>query len=207
MFFRSFVFLSRFFVKDNSTTVLDRNFKFGIQVHNDKLYRGIENGPFFYLFFHIFVLFFSLSRFLVKDISTTVLDRNFKFGIQVHNDKLYRGIENGPCLSFICSSIYLFFFSLSRFFVKDISTAVLDRNFNYGIEVRNNKLYCGIANGHSPIFCIQVDSDKLYNGIEMFVSSCIRSLFFLSYIQYCNFSFFSYQLFVVSWDTEWPFSY
>ena len=53
-------------------------------------------------------LFFFLSTFLVKDISTTVLDRNFKFGIQVHNDKLYHGIENGP--SSICSSLYLFFF-------------------------------------------------------------------------------------------------
>ena len=53
-------------------------------------------------------LFFFLSTFFVKDISTTVQDRNFKFGIQVHNDKLYRGIENGP--SPICSSLYLFFF-------------------------------------------------------------------------------------------------
>ena len=91
-------------------------------------------------------------------------------------------------LSYICS-----FFSLSRFFVKDISTTVLDRNFNFGTEVRIDKLYCGIANGHSPIFCIQVDSDKLYNGIEMFVPSCIRSLFFLSYIQYCSFSYKIFQ--------------
>ena len=34
--------------------------------------------------------FFFLSRFFVKDIFTTVYDRNFKFGIQVHNDKLGR---------------------------------------------------------------------------------------------------------------------
>ena len=53
-------------------------------------------------------LFFFLSTFFVKDISTTVQDRNFKSGIQVHNDKLYHGIENGP--SPICSSLYLFFF-------------------------------------------------------------------------------------------------
>ena len=52
--------------------------------------------------------FFFLSRFFVKNISTTVYDRSFKFGIQVHNDKLYRGIENGP--SPICSSLCLFFF-------------------------------------------------------------------------------------------------
>ena len=52
--------------------------------------------------------FFFLSKFFVKDISTTVKDRNFIFGIQVHNDKLYRGIENEP--SPICSSFYLFLF-------------------------------------------------------------------------------------------------
>ena len=59
-------------------------------------------------------LFFFLSTFFVKDVSTTVQDRNFKFGIQVHNDKLYRGIENGP--SPICSPLYLFYFlSLQTF--------------------------------------------------------------------------------------------
>ena len=66
--------------------------------------------------------FFFLSRFFVKDIFTTVLDRNFKFCIQVHDDKLYRGIENGLSpivLPYICS-----FFFLSRFFVKDIFTTV-----------------------------------------------------------------------------------
>ena len=52
--------------------------------------------------------FFFLSRFFVIDISTTVKDRNFKFGIQVHNDMLYRGVENGR--SPICSSLYLFYF-------------------------------------------------------------------------------------------------
>ena len=53
--------------------------------------------------------FFFLSRFFVKDISTTVEDRNFKFGIQVQNDKLYCGIENGPSTI----SFYLCFFFLS----------------------------------------------------------------------------------------------
>ena len=52
--------------------------------------------------------FFFLSKFFVKDISTTFKDRNFIYGIQVHNDKLYCGIENGP--SPICSSFYLFLF-------------------------------------------------------------------------------------------------
>ena len=58
--------------------------------------------------------FFFLSICYIKDICTTVLDRNFKFGIQDYNDKLYRGIENGP--SPICSCIYLFsFLSLQIF--------------------------------------------------------------------------------------------
>ena len=70
------------------------------------------------LFFPMFFFFF-LSRFFFKDISTTVLDRNFEFGIQVHNDKLYRGIENGP--SPICSSLNLFFFYFSPDFLSKIS--------------------------------------------------------------------------------------
>ena len=49
-------------------------------------------------------------------------------------------------LPYICS-----FFFLSRFFVKDISTTVKGSNFKFGIEVRIDKLYCEIANGHSPI--------------------------------------------------------
>ena len=39
--------------------------------------------------------FFFLTRFFVKDISTTIKDSNFKFSIHVHNDMLFRGIENG----------------------------------------------------------------------------------------------------------------
>ena len=66
---------------------------------------GLEIGL---LLFVLLYVFFFLSRFFFKDISTTVYDRNFKFGIQVHNDKLYRGIESGP--SRICSSLYLSFF-------------------------------------------------------------------------------------------------
>ena len=38
------------------------------------------------------------------------------------NDKLYCGIANGHFP--ICFSLYLSFFFLSRFFLKDISTAV-----------------------------------------------------------------------------------
>ena len=63
--------------------------------------------------------FFFLSKFFVKDISTTVTDRNFIFGIQVHNHKLYRGIENGP--SPICSSFYLFLFLSFQIFLSKMS--------------------------------------------------------------------------------------
>ena len=71
--------------------------------------------------------FFFLSNFFVKDISTTVKDRNFIFGIQVHNDKLYRGIANGH--SPVCSSFCLFLFLSFQIFVKDISTTVKGGNY------------------------------------------------------------------------------
>ena len=59
---------------------------------------------------------FFLSRFFVKDISTTDKDRNFKFGIQAHNDMLYRRIANGP--SPICFSLYLFLFLSFQIFCQ-----------------------------------------------------------------------------------------
>ena len=46
---------------------------------------------------------------------------------------------------------YIYSFSVSRIFVKDISTTIKDRNFKFGKEIRNDKLYCGIANGRSPV--------------------------------------------------------
>ena len=153
----------KIFVKDFFETVQARVFIFGMQIDNDVLYCGIANQPTplilpcIYLFFFslhfsskispqlcrietsnlvyrftmtscimelkmdllLFVLpyissVFFLSRFFAKDIFTTVEDRNFKFGIQVHNDKLYGGIENGP--SPICSSLYLFFFLFLQIF-------------------------------------------------------------------------------------------
>ena len=55
----------------------------------------------------LFFSFFFLSIFFIKDLSKTIQDRNFIFGIHVDNDKLYRGIENEP--SPVCSFLYLFF--------------------------------------------------------------------------------------------------
>ena len=60
--------------------------------------------------------FFFLSRFFVKDISTTVKYRNFKFGIEVRIDKLY--CENANGHSPICSSLP---FSIFSYFSSKIS--------------------------------------------------------------------------------------
>ena len=61
------------------------------------------------LFVLPYVFFFSFSPDFSSKISPQPFtDRNFKFGIQVHNDKLYRGIANGQ--SPICSSFCLFLF-------------------------------------------------------------------------------------------------
>ena len=104
---------------------------------------------FSYLFFPKFVLF-SFS----PDFSSTISPQPFK--IETSN-LVYRftttsyimGLKMGLLLlvlPYICS-----FFFLSRVFVKDISITFLDRNFKFGIQVHNDKLYCEIANGHSPI--------------------------------------------------------
>ena len=116
--------------------------------------------------FLLFVLpcvcpFFFLSKFFVKDISTTVKDRNFIFGIQVHNDKLYRGIANGHspiCSSFVCS-----FFFLSKFFVKDISTTVKGGNFIMVYRFTTTSCIVGLK-----------------MGLLLFVLPFICSFFFLS---------------------------
>ena len=73
---------------------------------------------FSYLFFHIFVLFSFSPDFSSKISLQSFKIQKFKFGIQVHNDKLFRGIENGPSF---CSSLYLFFFSFSPDFSSKIS--------------------------------------------------------------------------------------
>ena len=72
---------------------------------------GLKMGLLLFVFPFVCFIFF-LSRFFVKDISSTVYDKNFKFGIQVHNDILYRGIENGPS-PFVLP--YVFFLSLQIF--------------------------------------------------------------------------------------------
>ena len=63
---------------------------------------GLQMGLLLFVLPYICSFFF-LSRFFVKDISTTVKYRNFKFGIEVRIDKLYCEIANGR--SPICSSL------------------------------------------------------------------------------------------------------
>ena len=46
------------------------------------------------LFFRVFSSFYFALHFLVKDISTNVLDWNFIFGILVVNNKFCCGLEN-----------------------------------------------------------------------------------------------------------------
>ena len=128
----SFFFLSKFFVKNISTTVKDRNFKFGILGHNIV---GLKMG--LLLFVLPYICFFSFSPDFLSKISPQL------FKIET-SDLLYRlkmtscivGMKMGLLLfvlPYICS-----FFFLSRFFNKDISTTVLDRNFKFGIQVHND---------------------------------------------------------------------
>ena len=105
--------------------------------------------------------FFFLSRFFVEDISTTVKERNFKFGIQIYTEKLYNGIENGP--SPICSSIYLFFFLSLQIFSSKISPQPFE------IEISN------LVYRFTMISCIV----GLKTGLLLFVLPYICS-FFLS---------------------------
>ena len=77
----SFLYLSNFlsvhtlndeiFIKDFSETVQARVFIFGMQVDNDVLFRGIANQP-SPAYSSLIYLFFFLSTFFVKDISTIV---------------------------------------------------------------------------------------------------------------------------------------
>ena len=117
--------------------------------------------------FLLFVLpfvctFFFLYKFFVKDISTTVKDRNFIFGIQVHNHKLYCGIENEP--SPICSSVYLFLFLSFQLLSSKISPQPFKIETSY------------LVNRFTTTSCIV----GLKMGLLLFVLPYICSFFFLS---------------------------
>ena len=144
-----FLFLSKFFVKDISTTVKDRNFIFGIQVHNDKLHCGIANGAFSYLFFLVFVPFSFFPNFSSKISPQPLKIETLYLVYRSTTTRCIVGLQMGILLyvlPFVCSFLFL-----SKFFVKDISTTIKGGNFIYGIQVHNHRLYCGIVNGPSPI--------------------------------------------------------
>ena len=47
--------------------------------------------------------------------------------------------------------VFLFLFLSFQIFIKDISTTAQNRNFKFSIQVNSDKLYRGIENGPSPI--------------------------------------------------------
>ena len=101
----------------------------------------------------LFVLLFLFSFF--PDFLSKISPQPFK----IETSNLVYRFMTTSCIMELKMGLLLFvlpyiysFFCLSRIFVKDISTTVSDRNFIFGIQVHNDKLYRRIANGHSPIF-------------------------------------------------------
>ena len=86
------------------------------------------------------------------------------FSMQVDDDLLYRGIENQPPpdYSSLYLSNFLSFLTLMKFFVKDFSTTM---------------------QGRMLIFCMQVDDDLLYRGIEN-QSSAYSSLYSSNFLSF-----------------------
>ena len=85
----------------------------------------------------------------VKDISRTISDKMFIFGIQVDIDKLYRGIENWHPP--VYSSLYLSIFFSLHLSSKISPQLFMDRKFIFGIRNKNGKLYCRIDNRICPV--------------------------------------------------------
>ena len=117
----SFFFHSKFCVKDISTTINDRNFIFGMSVHNHKLYRGIENGLLLFVLPFLFVPFSFFS-----DFSSKISPQPFK----IETSNLVYRFTTTNCIVELKMGFLLFvlpcvfFFFLSRFFVKHISTTI-----------------------------------------------------------------------------------
>ena len=96
-----------------------------MQVHEDKLYGGIENGPSPILFLYL-LSFLSLhainTAFFVIDFSATFQDGRLIFCMSIDKDLLHCGIENRH--SPVYSSLYMSFFLSLQIFVKDIFTTI-----------------------------------------------------------------------------------
>ena len=112
------------------------------------------------MFFPMFVLFFSFSPDFSSKICPQLFKiKNFKFGIEVHNDKLYCEIAHGH--SPICSSLSFSFF-------PDISSKISPQPFR--IETSN------LVYRFTTTSCIM--ESKM--GLLLFVLPYICSFFFLS---------------------------
>ena len=143
----------KFLIKDFFETVKARVFIFGMQVHNDVLYRRIPNRPsqaYSSLYLSDFLSFHTLNNevFFVKDFCETMQAR-FIFGMQVDNDVLYRRIPNQPSQAYSSLSLSDFhsFHTLNNevFFVKDFCETMQARVIIFGMLVDNDVLYRGIA--------------------------------------------------------------
>ena len=123
-----FFFLSKFFFKDISTPFKIETSYLVYSSTTTSCIVGLQMGILLFVLPSVCSFFF-LSKFFGKDIFTTVKNRNFIFGIQVYNHKLYRGIENG--LSPIC--FFLLFVPFS--FFPDFSSKISPQPFK--IETSN----------------------------------------------------------------------
>ena len=120
----SFFFLSRFFIKDFSTT--DRNFKFDIRFTTTSCIVRLQIGILLFVLPQICYLFYlsmqSILQCFVIDFSGIFQDRRYIFYMSIDNGLLYCGIENRH--SPVYSSLYMSFFLSLHIFVKDISTTI-----------------------------------------------------------------------------------
>ena len=117
----SFLFLSRLFVKDISTTVKDRNFNFGLRFTTTSCIVGLEMGLLLIVIPYICSFFFS------PDFSSKISPQSFKIG----TSNLVNRFTTTSCIVELKMGLHLIvvpyvcsFFFLSRFSVKDISTTV-----------------------------------------------------------------------------------
>ena len=131
IFFRSLLWIIKFFIKAFFTTIQARLVIFGIKVDDDMLYLWDWEPAFSCLFFPVFVQFsffpyFGIMKFYVKDFSTTMQARVVIFGMQVDDDMYCIVGLRTSLLLFILPCICPIFFLLhtlnNEFFLsKDFS--------------------------------------------------------------------------------------
>lgn len=104
----------------------------------------VWSSQYLFLFLH--------SRFFVKDISVTLKNIMFIYGLRVDEDKSYRVIEIWFPAD-VPPWVYSLFFPsrVLYFFVKNFSATIQARRFIFRVLVDNGLLYCGIENGPFPL--------------------------------------------------------